>query len=380
MVIYLIIFYLSAFALVINNILTKKHEKKIIEIVILVMLCLISGTRYKLGGTDYFVYERIFNAVPIINDFNFETVHNIYGTFGAEKGYLYLNSIVKSLGFNFYGFTLIHSIFFYFSLYKGLGKYTHNFNLLIVVFLYKMFFYNTFISMRQSITIAMFFLAMHYIQENKIVKYFAICFVATFFHSGAFILFLVYFVNKFKLTKKLLIKMNILFIPTIFLSAINFPIMNYFNFIIKLFSNPTSIDKASELVYGKVTSSIGIFHTLEYFLIMFLVIYFFEEIISLNKNTEFILKLFVILLPLFTLFRGYEILTRFKDYFILSYPIILGYLCLIDEKKMQTILNIGIVSVCLFGYFRFLILFDGGALMPYSSYLFKGTSIFTKQI
>lgn len=378
MVVYLIIFYFSIFALILNNILTKKYEKKIIEIIILIGLCLISGTRYKLGGTDYFVYEKMFNAVPIINDFNFDTVHDIYGTFGAEKGYLYLNSIIKSLGFNFFGFTLIHSIFFYFSLYKGLKNYTYNFNLLIIVFIYKMFFYNTFISMRQSITIGIFFLAMHYIQEKKIVKYFAMCFIATFFHNGAFILFLVYFINKFHLTKKMLIKINIFFIPTIFLSIINFPILNYFNFIVKLLSDPTLIDKTNSLVYGGNASSIGIFHTLEYFLIMFLVIHFFEEIISLDKNVEFILKLFVILLPLFTLFRGYEILTRFKDYFIMTYPIILGYLCMIDEKKMRKILQIGTVSVCLFGYIRYLILFDGGALMPYSSYLFKGISIFAR--
>ena len=51
---------------------------------------------------------------------------------------------------------------------------------------------------------------------------------------------------------------------------------------------------------------------------------------------------------------------------------------LIDEKKMQKILQVGVVVVCLFGYVRYLILFDGGALMPYSSYLFKGISIFAK--
>ena len=126
MTVYLIIFYCSILTMVLNNVLTKKNEKKIVEIVTLISLCLISGTRYNLGGTDYFVYERIFNVVPNIQNFNFDTVHDIYGTFGAEKGYLYLNSIIKSIGLNFFGFTLLHSIFFYFSLYKGLKKYTVN--------------------------------------------------------------------------------------------------------------------------------------------------------------------------------------------------------------------------------------------------------------
>ena len=241
--------------------------------------------------------------------------------------------------------------------------------------MYKIFFYDTFISLRQSITIAIFLYSMHYIQDKNWKKYFIACSIACLFHNGALILFPIYFINKITLTKSLLIKVNIIFVPTVVLSFINFPILRYFDFVIYLFSDATVINKVKSIIYGGEISSIGIFHTIEYFLLMSLVIYFFNKIISMDRNAEFIVKLFVILIPLFTVFRSYEMLTRFKDYFIMTYPIIIGYICLIDNRNKLRIIQIGTICVCLFGYVRYLILFDGGALMPYASYIFKGISI-----
>ena len=88
-------------------------------------------------------------------------------------------------------------------------------------------------------------------------------------------------------------------------------------------------------------NSISLFHTLEYLLMMIILIVNYDKIIKADKNSQLIIKLFLILLPLFTLFRGYGILTREKDYFVLTYGIILGYLCNIFEKKY-----IYIIQVC----------------------------------
>ncbi|OHX51979.1 hypothetical protein BB777_03660 [Planococcus faecalis] len=71
-------------------------------------------------------------------------------------------------------------------------------------------------------------------------------------------------------------------------------------------------------------------------------------------------------------------MTRLKDYFILTYPIVLGYLCLIDKGKYRNIVQISTILICGFGFIRFILLFDGGAMIPYESYLFKGYSIFSK--
>ena len=189
MLFYLGIFAICAIAAIINGKLKNEKEKRIFEISVLLLLCIISGTRYNLGGTDYFVYKKAYGAVPMIRDFNFANIQNVDGTFEMEKGYLFLNSLVKTMGLNFYGFTLIHSMIFYLCMYIGLKRYTKNFNYFLVVFLYKMFFYDTFISMRQSISIAIFFIAVQFIEKRKPIKYFALCILAFLFHNSAIILF-----------------------------------------------------------------------------------------------------------------------------------------------------------------------------------------------
>jgi len=374
-------FYIFLFAfcigiLILNNDI-KKEQKKYLEIATLFVLCVVSGTRYNLGG-DYGVYKVVFDSLPTLKVFfaDFAHLHEHYVTFGFETGYLLLNSLVKTIGMNFYGFTLIHSVIFYICLYIGLKRYANNLNLLIIVFLYKLFFYNTFISMRQSITIAIFLIAMHYIEEKKPAKYFALCTLAVFFHTAALILFPVYFIRRIKLSKDKMILANVIFVPTILISLLNVPIMKLFSFAIALSGNPIIVMKANNLISVAAASPIGIFHTLEYLLLMVFVIYNYEKIIKIDEHAEFILKLFLILLPIFTLFRGYEILTRIKDYFTFSYGIILGYLCLMDNRKYRLLFQIGTIIVCAYGFFRFIILFGSGGLMPYESYITRGISIF----
>ena len=112
---YTILFIFCVFMLIINNIITKKIDKRIVEIITLCVLCLMSGTRYYLGGTDYLVYLSVYTSIPKLKDFfiNFNLLDQLYTTYGFERGYLFLNSFVKTLGFNFFGFTLIHSVIFY---------------------------------------------------------------------------------------------------------------------------------------------------------------------------------------------------------------------------------------------------------------------------
>lgn len=369
---------LCSFSLLINNLLTNKYCKKILAVTMLILLCIISGTRYELGGTDYYLYRFVYDGLPSLGEFleNFKNLDSFYQTFGWERGYLFFNSLCKTLGFSFYGFTLVESIIFYIFMYIGYKKYSDNFSLLIIVFLYKIFFYNTFISMRQSITLAIFFVAMHYIQEKKPIKYYICCLVALIFHNAALVLFLLYPISKVKLTKKLLIRLNIIFIPTIIIGQLKLPVFQAFGFLGKIFTNDAAISKAQTIISGTSTSGLNIFHILEFFLIMLLVLIYYNKIVAVDKNAEFILKVFLCLLPIMTLFSGYEILTRVKDYFTLTYGVILGYLCLISGKKHLATIQLGTVIICAFGFFRFISLFDNGTLMPYVTYLTKGISIF----
>ena len=375
MIFYAILFLLCIIFLFFSNVLKTQTSKNIIIIFTLIVLCLVSRTRYILGGSDYFIYERLFESVPDLTRQSFFVVNNSW-LVNYEKGYLFLNSVIKTIGFNFYGFTLIHAIIFYVFMYIGLKKYIDNFSLLIMIFLYKLFFYNTFISLRQSIAVAIFFLILKYIQEKKPYKYFIGCMLAMSFHNAALILFPIYFINRIALTKNKIIFLNVFFLPTIMLSYVDLPILKILSPIAQYLPTESAIGKIEYLTSSIDLAGINLLHTFEYVLIMFLLIISYEKVVKINKDSEFIIKLFLCLIPIFTLLRGYTILTREKDFLTFTFAMLLNYLCQINKKKYSLIIQTVTIIVCAYGFFRFITLFDNGGMMPYDSYLFSNISIF----
>ncbi|WP_369435871.1 EpsG family protein [Lysinibacillus fusiformis] len=353
----------------------KKKDKRFFLAVILVILALLSGTRYQLGGSDFIVYKAAYDSIPTLKDFllNFRELDNLYTTFGFEKGYLFICSLIKSFGFNFYGFTLIHALFFYFCLYKFIRKNSYSYLIMISIFLYKIFFYNTFISMRQSITLALFLLAIEYIKNKSLGKYIFTILIAVTMHSAAIILLPLYFINRINFTKKKIITLNLVFLPTLLLSFSSFSPLSIAPILFSWFPSDAVIGKIESYALKGMTSRIGILHIIEYFIIMFILIFNFSKIKE-YKNSNVFIGLFLCLLPIFTLFSGYEIFTRFKDYFTLTYGIILGML-LVGGGKYKIVIKILIFTICMAGVFRFIILFDNGAFYEYRSYIFRGIPI-----
>lgn len=375
---YIGIFAICFIAAILNDKLKNEKEKRIFEISILIFLCIISGTRYNLGGTDYFVYKTVYDVVPTINEFNFESVQNINGTFGMEKGYLLYNSIIKTLGFSFYGFTLINSIIFYTCLYIGLKRYIKNFNFFLIIFLYKMFFYDTFISMRQSVSMVIFFIALQFIEKKKPVKYWMLCTIALFFHNSAIILFPLYFIRNFKISKKTFMIINIVGLIFLILNITGIFVFNPINVINILFSNNSiALEKSNS--YFDITEKISIIHSLEYFVIAIILYFNYEYIQNKNDKSKLVINIFIILMFIFTVMRGFVIITRIKDYFLWTYSIILYYLMENQEIKKKNIIAILVCVVCLYGYIRYLKSFDNGGLIPYNSYLNDKVSIYIEK-
>ena len=375
---YIGIFAICFIAAILNYKLKNEKEKRIFEISILIFLCIISGTRYNLGGTDYFVYKTVYDVVPTITEFNFESVQNINGTFGMEKGYLLYNSIIKTLGFSFYGFTLINSIIFYTCLYIGLKRYIKNFNFFLIIFLYKMFFYDTFISMRQSVSMVIFFIALQFIEKKKPVKYWILCTIALFFHNSAIILFPLYFIRNFKISKKTFMIINIVGLIFLILNITGIFVFNPINVINILFSNNSiALEKSNS--YFDITEKISIIHSLEYFVIAIILYFNYEYIQNKNDKSKLVINIFIILMFIFTVMRGFVIITRIKDYFLWTYSIILYYLMENQEIKKKNIIAILVCVVCLYGYIRYLKSFDNGGLIPYNSYLNDKVSIYIEK-
>lgn len=370
---YVTIFFLCILGFFLNNYCIKEQRyKKIVDICLIVILCLTTGTRYNIGGYDFDVYHTVYNNVPKLLNFNIFTVHNIVGVYGMEKGFLFLCSFFKTIGFTYYGFNLICSIVFYICMYLGLKKFTNNFTFVLFIFLYKLFIFDTFVLTRQMLCIGGFMFLLRYIKEKNFVKYLIGCMILFTLHTSSLVLIPVYFINKINFSKKTVIILNCVFLTTLLFNLLDVSIIQVmvdllsdFNFLGGKFS--TYLNYLSDS--GR---SINLLNTIEYELLMCWVIYRYDDLKNSNDNNVLFINLFLILLPILTLFRGYEIMARIKDYFIIVYAIILLALCELKTLKIRVpkaVMYLLIICIAFAGYVRSVMTFDSGNLIPYDTYL-----------
>lgn len=348
------------FALRSENSTNELHKQRF-GLLSLVTLCIASGLRYyNIDGFDYNIYEYWYNDVVTLQNIGSIDLSG----FSYEKGYYYLMSFFRTIGLSFYGFCVVTSSFFYFCIWNGFKKFTNHYGILTLVFAYKLLFYDTHISMRQPITIAGFFLIMHFIQERKWVKYYIITILLTKFHNGAYLLFLLYPLTFLKITKERFLLLNLLFLPTIVVGLVGIDVLGPIgSFIADNAVSEMAAIKAGKYFGNENQGAISLLYTIEYFLLAFLVYKNYDKLNFEQPKRQLILKLFLCLLPLFTLFRGSEILTREKDYFILTYAIIVGYILDTNlRKNNKRLIFIFVVLLCVYGYFRLLFGFNGDML------------------
>lgn len=378
MILYIDIFLFCVVMFVLNAYINDIKMKKIITIITLAILCIVSGTRYNIGGTDYFAYKAIFDLVP--SSFSLEKIINFKESYNYEIGFISFMTLIKSIGFSYYGFTLINSIVFYYIFYLVIKRYNYNMNFIIIVFLYKMFFYNTFISMRQSIAILIFWLSLPYLKSKKYIKYYVLCIIMFVFHRSAIVLFMVPLITNFKISKRMF--GIILLGGIISYIGVKFNLLNINGSLSSIFNTVFSSDKVA---MGKIAfyvaeknSGMSIFYMLEYYLIAIYVYIYYEKICKIDENAEFFIKIFICMLPFYTLLSSFSIVTRLKDFFFLSYPIMIIYISKILRKKTLLIYMLAI-TICFYGYYRYLVNFDNGSLINYKSFIFNNeVSVFSK--
>lgn len=370
MTFYLSIFFCICILLFIEESLPKV-QKKYVDILMLIILAAASGFR-GLGGSDYDIYAYAYDSVPSLSYFFQHTEQTIVEmqAFGMETGYLFFISFIKTcLALSFYGYLVLQAAIIYSLMYVGLRRYTNHWGLFMLIFIYKMFLYETFVSMRQPLTIVLFYCILPYIYDRKIWKYYLILFFFVIpLHNGALLLLLVYFTSFFKITRKRIILLNCIFIPTLLVSEMGIDPLASLSVLFEEFSSDSIVGTKAE-IYKNSIEELSIFHTLEYLLIMFLMLLNYDKIVQSDKYAPFVIKLFLVLLPIMTLFRTSIIFRRELDYFIPTYAFILGYLCDIYRNSFRYIIIITTTCICFFGYTRFLILFGNGALIPYVSWL-----------
>ncbi len=372
MILYLFIFILCLFLAISQNcrlaycgdssraFCSNNNDAKKVCFVLFILACVV-GFRYELGGTDYDYYGYFYRKISGYNDYFTALADSEY-----EIGYttfVYLCSNFLHLSFN--GSLLLEAFIFYILMYVGLKRYIPNWGILFMLFLYKMFFYVTFVAMRQSMTVAGFFLILKYLEERKILKYYASLMLVSSFHYGALLLFVLYPIFSLKITKKRLLVIGLVFLLSSVFSGLTGSLLNV---VISVLGFSQLEDKAA----GYSTDSyLSILYTVEYYLLYILLLSNYDKIKQKFEYTDFSIRLFLIAMPMVTLFRSTIILVRELYYFYPSYAILMCYIYSVSKHRK---LWFSIFTIlCLFGMIRYIIYFDNGHFMIYKTWLLNPT-------
>ena len=313
-----------------------KHNKKPYLIASFLIPFLIGGLRYMVG-TDYEMYTYM-------------SVHDVK----VDVGFSLLSKISNSLGggnwiFALYSFLTL--LFFYLGL-NNTNKESRTLILCIYLFMY---FTSSFNIMRQMLSVSIFFYAIKFIKDKKIIKYYVFTLVAALFHASALILLPLYpfFSSKKKITRALCIVLMI--IASITLESIIGGISSISGFEhYSMYSNYTERN----------------FNNYSFFLeliILFSIILFSNSIKRYDKFSTSLL--FIYTLGVVLTFSGFfsPFIKRIALYFCIPSVVLLGeipqaVLC----PKYKFIIRIGIIIFIITKFILSTYVLRQGNLIPYN--------------
>lgn len=349
--------FMGLFLYLISYYYMSPNLKKKIYIFFLLIMCIIVGTRDVLSfGTDESVYHTMYQMTPKINNLIavYSNKDNLISSY--EIGYITFLSLCKTIGLNYYGLILLEAIIVYFAIYVGFKRYINNFALFLMIIMYKIFTYYTMVAMRQCMAMAIFFFAIHYIEDRKWIKYYFLTALAVTMHNGALYLMFVYPLIFVPLNKKRYIIINLVMACTLIFRLLQVDVFGAFSILLKnlSFINQNKLDGVAS---GEV--AISWLHTIEYYFIVLIVWYKYDDFIN-EKHAKFIVKLSLAMTPIYTLFSQYVMFTRIKDYFTLLFAILIVYSVKQFSPKVRQITIFIVGAWFAYGFFRHILAFDNG--------------------
>lgn len=380
MYVYLSVYLLQIVFFFISHKMENKKQRNVFVIITLFLLWIISGTRYNIGGWDYGTYQGGYNRTPDLLHLNIPRMYAQYDSYlGTDVLFTVFNSFLKTCGLSFYGATLVYAAFFYISFYKCFSKYTEEMNFTMFIMFYKLFLDVTFVYMRQSIAIGMFFIGLELLRKNKIIPYCILSLAAYMVHTSAIAFFLFLAIYKLKVTKRRLLISTVAMTPVYITAVLKMQWISEDNIILQYFATGQNTEKIDRMISGSALYQVSFLHLAEYLLLMILLIKFWDKITKeYDDIKDLMIKCFWTILPLYTVFSNYDALIRFKYYFIMSYAFIIMYV-MDSLKKYKKIVTVLTIIICLAGMAKYALQFSYGDLIDYRSWLFrKGVSIFLR--
>ena len=184
MIIYLSILFLLLFCILEYDIRgVKKYQDYFINLILLVLI-IVSGFSYRLGG-DGMTYLNEWKYYGDISDLSYSY---LTGFQGRMPGWVLLSTLCKTITSEYWFFKIIHAIILniaYVYTIKRNAKYVFTGLLFYFVLIY---FNQNFQLLRESMAISFFFFGLPFYYSGKWFKYYLFILLAISFHEGAAIL------------------------------------------------------------------------------------------------------------------------------------------------------------------------------------------------
>lgn len=319
---------------------------------ILVMFILVAF-RDHMGGYDYEMYESYYAKIVNLVDYFKGKYEPFYRSKTFEEGFVVISSIIRSIDFTegpyFFFFTMALIAFSF--LIPSLKEYTPYIYIALLFYLYKGYIWHNFTLTRQSLAIAIFVFSIRFILSKEYWKYIIINLLAFSIHHTAIILLpLCFFVNK---------KLTIKTIFILFLIAILFGLSGHFaqDLCIKFASLFGMGNRFSYYISG--TATINPLNFIEIIVIMFISLFYRNYYEKKEPYFNIFLNLFIISSLILIAFSSFDVFARFKEYFVISYMILISYMVgHIESNKIRWVVFAFLSVYIMIGYFRYIIFFE----------------------
>ena len=181
--VYIVVLILLLIPAIRYDFLAKKGGEKAWYYVNLLILILLAGLRYRVGG-DTGHYMQTFDALPNLSRLSsFEFGRAYY----MPLWYVY-NAVFRSFG-GYYLFQMVQAIIINTVFLWFFKKYSPRYFTAIVIYFVGYYFYINMDIMRQAVCICIFLLSYKYLEEKKLLQYYILALLAVGFHmSAAFLL------------------------------------------------------------------------------------------------------------------------------------------------------------------------------------------------
>ena len=199
MLIYILLLIYLLLLFYVYDIKSYGKNRKLHYVLSCFILIIVAGLRYRVG-LDTIAYMRSFDSpyYPFLAEFS------IWGEYGSDIGWVFINSLAKSIGGGFYTVQFIQAIIVNIAVFWFVRRHSPKPFMAILLFFMFQWWNYCFEAMRESVAIAFYLFALDaLITENSLKKYYLRVWPAALVHTFGFVTFLFPLIRYIKVNKYL---------------------------------------------------------------------------------------------------------------------------------------------------------------------------------